>query len=148
MVVPTDGPIHRDCWDDWFSSLYCTIMSSISWKCKSTFLMFSHLFLNRSGDLSFVLCYLYCNKREYSILFCYLQTWDSNLHACWCLLIVCTVVLRLLPVLSLTAFWVLIDFCHKVALSYSIDNGACSSRAIASASVLCICLWYRQSQAK
>ncbi len=37
--------------------------------------------------------------------------------------IVCTIILQLLPVLSLTAFWVLTDFCHKVALSCLIDTG-------------------------
>ncbi len=37
------------------------------------------------------------------------------------------------PVLSLTAFWLLIDFCHKGALSCLIDTGSYSSREIASA---------------
>ncbi len=58
--------------------------------------------------------------------------------------IFCIIVLRLLPVLSLTAFWVLIDFCYKGALSCSIDTGV----MLKPTSVLCMCLWYRQSWAK
>ncbi len=106
--------------------------------------MFLHLF--RIDLVIFLLCfcYLYCSKMVYSILF----PWFSNMRFKSSCLLVCPILVRLLPVLSLTAFWVLIDFHHKVALCCQLTLGSCLSCAIAFASDSCICLWYRQSWAK
>ncbi len=68
MVIPTDCPIHRDSGMVDFH-LYIALLCLQQVENANLLLMFLHLFLNRSGHLSFVLCYLYCNKRVYSILF-------------------------------------------------------------------------------
>ncbi len=110
-----------------------TIMSSISWKHKSSFGVFACFF---SIDLNywslFVLLLslfrgIFCPQRVYSILFyvdckheikisCLLVTTFSLHHYIW----------DCHSVLSLTAFWVLADLCCKVALSCSIDTGVIS----------------------
>ncbi len=87
------------------------------------------MFYNR--PLIFVLCFCYlflegifCPQRVYSILlslvckheitiFMSLVSTFSLHHYIW----------DCHPVLSLTAFWVLVDFSLKVALSWSIDTG-------------------------
>ncbi len=73
----------------------------------------------------------FCNQRVYFILRGYISSsflWFANRRLKSSCLLVST--LRLChcfwdchPVLSLTAFWILIDFCHEVALSWSIDAG-------------------------
>ncbi len=82
-------------------------------------MMFLHLF--RIDLMIFLLCfcYLYCSKMVYSILF----LWCTNMRFKSSCLLVCPIILRLLSVLSLTAFWVLIDFHHKVTLRFLIDIG-------------------------
>jgi hypothetical protein len=107
-------------------------------------MMFLHLF--RIDLLIFLLCfcYLYCSKMVKFILF----LWFTNMRFTSSCLLVCPIVLRLLPVLSWTALWVLIDFHHKVALRCQLTLGSCSSCALSFVLDLCICLWYRQSLAK
>ncbi len=57
------------------------------------------------------------------------------------------IVLQLLTVLSLTAYWVLLDFCQEVNLNCSIDIGVIFKPCNCVALVLCIRLWYRLSWA-
>ncbi len=115
-VISNDCPIFRDAVMIDFHPF--TIVFSIRWKGWSDFDVL-HLF--RIDLVIFILCFchLYCSKTVYSILFprCTNMRFKSS-----CLL-VCPIILRLLPVLSLTAFWVLIDFHHKVTLCCSIDIG-------------------------
>jgi hypothetical protein len=116
MVIPIDCPICRDAGMIDFHPF--TIMLPIRWKRWSNFDVFAS-FLNRSSDLSLCFCYLYCSKMVYSILF----SWFTIMRYKPSCLLVCPIVFQLLPVLSLTAYWVLLDFHHEVTLSCSIDIG-------------------------
>ncbi len=114
MVIPIDCPICRDAGMIDFHPF--TIVVPIRWKRWSDFDVL-HLF--RIDLVIFLLCfcYLYCSEMVYSILF----PWCTTMRFKSSCLLVCPIILRLLPVLSLTAFWVLIDFHHKVTLCCSID---------------------------
>ncbi len=117
MVIPIDCPICRDAGMIDFHPF--TIVFPIRWKRGSNFDVL-HRF--RIGLVIFLLCFCYlygCSKTVYSILF----PWCTNMRFKSSCLLVCPIILRLSPVLSLTAFWVLIDFHHKVTLCCSIANG-------------------------
>ncbi len=116
MVIPIDCPICRDAGMIDFHPF--TMVFSIRWKRWSNFDVL-HLF--RIDLVIFLLCfcYLYCGKMVYSILL----PWCTNMWFKSSCLLVCPIILRLLPVLSLTAFWVLIDCHHKVTLRCLIDTG-------------------------
>ncbi len=116
MVIPIDCPFCRDAGMIDFHPFI--IVFPIRWKCWSNFDVW-HLF--RIDLVIFLLCfcYLYCSKTVYSILF----PWCTNMRFESSCLLVCPIILRLLPVLSLTAFWVLIDFHHEVTLCCLIDIG-------------------------
>ncbi len=116
MVISIDCTICRDAGMIDFHPF--TIVFPIRWK---RWLDFDVLHLFRIDLVIFLLCFCYlcCSKTVYSILF----PWCSNMRFKSSCLLVCPIILRLSPVLPLTAFWVLIDFHHKVTLSCLIDIG-------------------------
>ncbi len=116
MVIPIDCPICRDAGMIDFHPFI--IVFPIRWKCWSDFDVL-HLFRKDLVIFLLCFCYLYCSKMVYSILF----PWFTNTRCKPSCLLVWPILVRLLPVLSLTVFWVLIDFHHKVTLCGSIDIG-------------------------
>ncbi len=116
MVIPIDCLICRDA-----GMIDChpfTILFPIRWKHWSDFDVL-HLFRIDLVIFFVCFCYLYCSKTAYSILF----LWCTNMRLKSSCLLVCPIILTLLPVLYLTAFWIFIDFHHKVTLCCSIDIG-------------------------
>ncbi len=96
-------------------------MFSISWKCKSSFDVFTCFII----DLVIFLlccCYLYCRKRLYFVLLSMICNTRLKSSCLMCLLLVCTNVFKL-PSSFVSAFWVRNYCCHKVALSCLIDTG-------------------------
>ncbi len=134
--IPTDCHICRDAGMMDFH-LYIALLC-LQWvENTNPLLMFVHVF---RIDLVIVpLCcyYLYCSKRVYSIFLPWFEIWDLNLRVCWCLLVVAPLFWHCYPVLSLAAFWVLINFCHEELLPVWLTLGSYSSHEITSAMALC-----------
>jgi hypothetical protein len=107
-LLPTDCPVLYRCWDDYVSSLYCTIMFSMSWKCKS-FIGVCACCYNRS--LIFVLCFAISVREHIPSSF----LWFVNMRSQSSCLLVTTFSLHHciwdchpdLPLTSFASYWLL-----------------------------------------